>query len=151
MKNSCKRFLLNVLHFLIITLLATSSLAVTIDITTGSLVVKDGAYSIAGGEDISNPGNSYVITQSGEDSTANTITVQANVPAASIQLNGVDIATSGLAIDVQTGSNVTLILQDNSVNTVRSGSGPGIQIGGPVLQDDSGGNRQFRCHPCLLS
>jgi uncharacterized repeat protein (TIGR02543 family) len=70
--------------------------------------------------------------------------VLADVPAAAIQLNGVDIATSGLAFEVRTGSNVTLILQDQSVNTLRSGSGPGIQIGGTgtlTIQgetDDSG-------------
>ena len=132
------------LFFLVVFLSTTSTFGETIDLASGSVLIKDGAYSIGGGADIPNPSNSYIITQSIGGSTANTITVQANVPVATIQFNGVDIATSGLAFDVQTGSNVTLILQDNSVNTVRSGSGPGIQIEGTgslTIQgqtDDSG-------------
>ena len=129
-KTPSWKFLAVSLFLLVVFLSATSTFGETIDLASGSVLIKDGSYSIDGGADIPNPSNSYLIAQSGGGSTANTITVQANVPVVTIQVNGIDITTSGLAFDVQTDSNVTLILQDSSVNTVRSGSGPGIQIGG---------------------
>jgi hypothetical protein len=145
MQRTRNRQVLAIFSFVVAVFFSTTlTFADSIDLTSGSILIKDGAYSIGGGVDIPNPSNSYIITQSGGGSTPNAITVQANVPVATIQLNGVDISTSSLAFDVQSGSHVTLILQDNSVNTVRSGSGPGIQIRGTgslTIQgetDDSG-------------
>lgn len=79
----------------------------TLDLSTGSIVIENG-------------GN-YIIEQTSESPTGNTITVQSGV-AASVTLSGVNIeAASGAAISVAAGAELTLILEGENHVTGAAG------------------------------
>lgn len=79
----------------------------TLDLSTGSIVIENG-------------GN-YIIEQTSESPTGNTITVQSGV-AASVTLSGVNIeAASGAAISVAAGAELTLILKGENYVTGAAG------------------------------
>ena len=83
---------------------------------------------------IENGGN-YIIEQTSESPTGNTITVQSGV-AASVTLSGVNIeAASGAAISVAAGAELTLILKGENYVTGADGYA-GISVGAYVVGDN---------------
>lgn len=92
----------------------------SLDLANSSIVIENG-------------GN-YIIEQTSESPTGNTITVQSGV-AASVTLSGVNIeAASGAAISVAAGAELTLILEGENHVTGADGYA-GISVGAYVVGD----------------
>ncbi len=96
-----------------------------IDISLGSVLINEGSYQI-GYQPYTYSGRRFTLSRT---SSTNSVTI--NDGADEVILNGVDIrSANGCALNINTGKDLSLILQEGTVNTLSSGgSYAGLQKG----------------------
>lgn len=99
----------------------------SLDLQNGSITITESGYTQGGTSGTECP-DSYTITQSGEDSTSNTITIESGT--VNMTISGLNVeATTGPAIWVKDGATLNLTLADGSTSRLKGAEGwSGISV-----------------------